>query len=245
MEENLRAKIRREPQDPMNYYFLGKELLKRPVREISSIQEIENLFRKSIELGQNLWAPKIMLGELLFKLGRFKEAEVFFRESLCKLPESVFIKEYLAKCIEINSKSNREFKKISKKDALFVFENNVREFLKILLLSNHGDNWWRKGVPKKVRAKCAARREEGLDEEKDADLLLFGDFYDYKLIIDSNKGIFANYIDNKEWGQRLNAIEPIRNAIAHNRPLTESEEKIQEFAVRFQEVFHKVVKEKE
>ena len=27
--------------------------------------------------------------------------------------------------------------------------------------------------------------------------------------------------------------------------LTESEEKIQEFAVRFQEVFHKVVKEKE
>ena len=82
MEENLRAKIRREPQDPMNYYFLGKELLKKPVREISSIQEIEGLLRKSIELGPNLWAPKIMLGELLFKLGRFREAEVFFRESL-------------------------------------------------------------------------------------------------------------------------------------------------------------------
>jgi len=229
----------------INYYFLGKELLKKSVREIYSIQEIENLFRKSIELGPNLWAPKIMLGELLFKLGRFKEAEIFFRESLDKLPESVFIKEYLAKCIEINSKSNRNLGEISKKDALFVFENNIREFLKILLVSNYGNNWWRKGVPKKVRAKCAARREEGLDEEKDAGLLLFGDFYDYKLIIDNNKAIFANYIDNKEWGQRLNAIEPIRNAIAHNRPLTKSEEKIQDFAVRFQEIFHKVIKNSE
>ena len=123
----LRENIKKNPHDPMNYYYLGKELMNKRLRDIESLEFIENLFKKSIELGPNLWAPKIMLGELLYKIGRFKEAEPYFKETLnIKIP-GVSVKEYLTKCVlkGSNIKGGYEF---SKRDSLYLFENNVREF---------------------------------------------------------------------------------------------------------------------
>jgi len=238
-EEYLKDKIRKNPQDPMNYYYLGKELMQKPLKDIESLRFIERLFKQSIKLGPHLWAPKIMLGELLYKMGRFNEAEPYFKASLKKVPDAVSIKEYLAKCISKNSKpsGNHEF---TKRDALYLFENNVREFIRILLESSYGEGWWRDGVPAKVRAKCASRREEGLDEEKEADLLLFADFYDYRIIIEGNKSIFSNYIDTKEWCVKLNDMEPIRNAIAHNRPLSQAPVRVRDYHLTFEKIINKV-----
>lgn len=239
-EEYLKEQIRKNPQDSMNYYYLGKELMNKRLRDIESLEIIEKLFKKSIELGPHLWAPKIMLGELLYKIGRFKEAEPYFKNSLFyKIPNAVSVKEYLVKCISksFNPRGNHES---SKRDSLYLFENNVREFIRILLEIKYGQEWWRNGVPKKVRAKCASRREEGLDEEKEVDLLLFADFYDYKEIIEENKQIFSDYIDVKEWCDKLREMEPIRNAIAHNRPLTNAPIRIRDYHFSFQKIIDKV-----
>ena len=235
----LRENIKKNPHDPMNYYYLGKELMNKRLRDIESLEFIENLFKKSIELGPNLWAPKIMLGELLYKIGRFKEAEPYFKETLnIKIP-GVSVKEYLTKCVlkGSNIKGGYEF---SKRDSLYLFENNVREFIRILLEIGYGADWWRDGVPQRVRAKCASRREEGLNEEKEADLLLFADFYDYRIILESNRQTFSGYIDIKEWCDKLQEMEPIRNAIAHNRPLTNAPVRVRDYHFSFQKIIDRV-----
>ncbi len=240
-EEFLKENVRKNPNDPMNYYYLGKELMNKRLKDIESLEMIEKLFKKSIELGPHLWAPKIGLGELLYKMGRFKEAEPYFKETLSfyKVPNAVSVKEYLAKCLSqsLNPEGNFE---ISKRDSLYSFENNVREVIRILLEENYGGGWWRKGVPKNVRAKCASRREEGLEEEKEIDLLLFADFYDYRIIIEENKHIFSNYIDTKEWCIKLQEMEPIRNAIAHNRPLSQAPVRVRDYHLTFEKVMDKI-----
>lgn len=240
-EDYLKDKIKKNPQDPMNYYYLGKEMMTRPLRYIESLEIIEKLFKQSIILGPHLWAPKISLGELLYKMGRFKEAEPYFKDTLSfhKVPDSSSIKEYLTKCVSKNLNPGGG-NVHSKRDSLYLFENNVREFIRNLLEENFAEEWWRQGVPKKVRAKCASRREEGLDEEREADLLLFADFYDYKIIIESNKPIFSSYIDTKEWCSRLQEMEPIRNAIAHNRPLTSAPVRVRDYHLGFQKIIDRV-----
>lgn len=222
-EEILELHIQTQvyPQDPMNYYYLAKEyMLKVPIRAISSLKYIEDLLKKSLELAPELWAPKIFLGELLFKQGKFSEAEPYFKEVIKEKPESVSIKEYLAECIE-----NKD-EKYSESDLLYLFENSLRKFIKRILEKKLKENWWRQGVPTKTRVSCVSRREIGIAEEMDRDLILFADFYDYKEIIKHNKGIFGQYLNVKEWCSKLNEIEPIRNIIAHNRDLDNAFEKI-------------------
>ena len=240
MEKELRDKIRVNPRDPMNYYYLAKELMRKPLKDIYSVSEIEKLLKKAIDIKPQLWAPKIVLGELYFKLGRFTEAEPYFKESLKNVPDSGSVRVFLTKCLSKKSDINVGKLSESKSDYLYVFENNVREFLRILLEENYSNDWWRRGVPPKIRAACAARREEALDEEKEADLLLFADFHDYRLIIETNKPIFSSYIDTKEWCKKLSEMEPIRNAIAHNRPLRIAPIRVTEYSMSFSKVMEKI-----
>ncbi|MEK6872302.1 MAG: hypothetical protein AABX16_05345 [Nanoarchaeota archaeon] len=240
--ERLKEDIKKNPNDPMNYYYLAKEMMRKPLKDIDSLTTIEKFFKKSLELAPHLWAPKIMLGELLYKMGRFNEAEPYFKETLHKWGiGGGSVKEYLAQCVSKHSNpSGTMTEATSKRDSLYLFENNVREFIRILLETNYGEDWWRQGIPPKVRAKCAFRREEALDEEREADLLLFADFYDYRVIIESNKTIFASYIDIKEWCKKLDDMEPIRNAIAHNRPLQNAPVRVTDYHASFQKIFEKV-----
>ena len=242
MEKEFYEKIRKNPRDPMNYYYLAKELMKKPLKDIYSIKEIEGYLKRAIEIKPQLWAPKILLGELLYKLGRFSEAEPYFKESLDYVPNSESVKIYLTKCLSRRGEPNGNNYSESKQDSLYIFENNVREFLRILLEENYGEDWWRRGVPPKIRASCAARREEALDEEKEADLLSFADFHDYRTIIDSNKEIFTSYIDTKDWCKKLSEMEPIRNAIAHNRPLRIAPIRVSEYSISFSKVMEKIKK---
>ena len=218
---NLKATIFIDPKDPMNYYFLAKEyMLKVPIRAIDSLKEIEDLLKKSLELAPELWAPKIFLGELLFKQGKIEEAETYFKKVLEEKPESVSAKEYFAKCLE-NKKE-----KYSEKELFYLFENDLRKFIGNILNNEFNGNWWRKGIPAKIRVSCVARREEGLDEEKDRDLILFANFYDYKGILENNKSEFSKHMNVKQWCSKLNELGPIRNTLAHNRDLDSAYEKI-------------------
>jgi len=133
-EEYLKENIRKNPRDPMNYYYLGKEIMGKPLKQIESLGIIEKLFKQSIKLGPHLWAPKIMLGELLYKMGRFKEAEPYFKETLqINVPDTSSVREYLTKCLSQSSNPGGNFHEGSKRDSLYLFENNVREFIRNLL----------------------------------------------------------------------------------------------------------------
>ena len=205
-----KEKIKENPNNAINYYYLAKEyILKVPIRAIHSIKDIEELLKKSLELNPNLWAPKIFLGELLFKQGKFQEAEVYFNQIIQEKPESVSAKEYIAECIEHRGEE------LSEKELLYLFENDLRHFIKRKLEEEYRENWWREGVPTKTRSSCAARREEGLEEEKDLDKLLFANFYDYKEIILKNKALFSQIFDVKYWASKINELEPIRKIIYH------------------------------
>ena len=59
-------------------------------------------------------------------------------------------------------------------------------------------------------------------------MILFANFYDYKEILQQNKGLFSKYLDVKKWCSKLNELEPIRNTIAHNRDLDNAFKKIEE-----------------
>jgi|APSaa5957512622_1039677.scaffolds.fasta_scaffold02970_5 tetratricopeptide (TPR) repeat protein len=218
---DLKKKLKEDTENPLAYYFLAKEyILKIPLRLIDSLKEVEDLLKKSLELGPDLWAPKIFLGELFFKQGKFLDAEPYFRKAMEEKPESVSIKEYLAKCIE-----NKE-EKYSEKDLLYLLENKLREFIKIVLEKEFKDDWWREGIPEKIRSDCVSKRERGLKEEKDIEPMLFANFYDYKAILHQNKNLFCQFLDVKEWCSKLNELEPIRNVVAHNRELKGAFEKI-------------------
>ena len=58
-EEYLKGQIKKNPRDPMTYYYLGKELMGKPLKNIESLKFIEKLFKQSINLGPHLWAPKL------------------------------------------------------------------------------------------------------------------------------------------------------------------------------------------
>ncbi len=242
--KDLKEEIRKNPKKALNYYYLAKGfMLNVPIRAMDSIQYIEDLLRKSLKLRPGLWAPKIFLGELLFKVARYEEAEKYLREAVEMKPESVSIKEYLAGCIEANSKAiGLKEKKLSEKDLLCLFENDLRKFIKKVLEENFKDDWWRKGIPTKTRSSCASRREEGLEEEKDIDLILFANFYDYKEILNQNKGLFSQYLDVKEWCSKLNGLEPIRNVVAHNRNLDSAFEKIKDCYDELQKIVERLGK---
>ena len=221
--KKLKDEIEKNPEGALSYYYLAKEyMLKVPIRAIDSLKEIEDLLKKSLELAPELWAPKIFLGELLFKQGKFSEAEEYFRKVAEEKPESVSVKEYLAKCIE-NKKEE-----YSEKDLLYMFENDLRKFIKNILENEFKSNWWREGIPPKVRADCMARREMGLDEEKDLEPILFANFYDYRGILEGNKSEFSKHMNVKKWCSKLSELEPIRNSIAHNRDLDGAYKKVKE-----------------
>src|SRR3989344_6511875 len=103
-EDYLKDQIKKNPHDPMNYYYLGKELMGKSLKNIESLIFIEKLFKQSIKFGPHLWAPKIMLGELLYKMGRFNEAEPYFKETLnAGIKNSSSVREYLTKCLSQNT----------------------------------------------------------------------------------------------------------------------------------------------
>ncbi len=233
-EEN----IKKDSENPLNYYYLAKEyMLKVPIRALESCEYIENLLKKSLELAPELWAPKIFLGELLFKQGKYSEAEFYFKKVSEEKPESMSVREYLAKCIEKNSNSKRKY---SEKELLYLFENDLRKFIKKVLENEFKGDWWRKGIPAKTRSSCASRREEGLYEEKDIDLILFANFYDYKEILQQNRNLFSQHMNVKEWCNKLNEIEPIRNIIAHNRNLENAFKKIEEAYLELKNIVNKI-----
>jgi tetratricopeptide (TPR) repeat protein len=223
-EEWFRKAVALNPKKYWAYYFLGRELLKK-----GHLEEAEGYFAKALSgLPTEPW-PHYYLAKLLFKRELFTEAENEFKKSLEYYPHLETAKRYIDE-IKLR-KTKLEFPKTVKEvenltenvilanHALIEwFEINMRDFVKTVLEKTYGDRmWWRKGIPLKVRKNCAERIEESSEEELDSPELSFMQFYGYVEIINANKPLFKSYFDIKEWTNRLNQLEPIRNGIMHCR----------------------------
>lgn len=119
-------------------------------------------------------------------------------------------------------------------DILMTLELRLRDIVEDKLRELHGDQWWRRGVPEAVKQECAQRKQEResplgpayhpidycyVDELKS--IIIRADNWDQAF-----KPLFGNKLQVEAmflW------IGPIRNDIAHPRPI--SDEAYQEFVV--------------
>jgi len=234
----LKKEIEKNPLDAMAYYNLAKKLFSKPLDDLDSIEEVRNALNRAVYLSPNLFMAHFYLGRLHLLLKQYAEAEKEFREVLKIQPNSILAKEYLTKCLKVNEISEKPDKKtMSVRDFFFMFENEIRKFIEERLRSEYGENWLYHGVPNKIRGECAKRREEGLENERELQLLHFADFHDYREIIERNKVLFASIFDIKEWQKRLSELEPIRNALAHSRPISqEADKRIKSYYEEFMKV---------
>lgn len=102
-------------------------------------------------------------------------------------------------------------------------------------LSSISDNWWRERVPSDVR-EHAKERKSGAEfpwpwyQERKSQLICYVDFYDYAKIIlrrDNWRDVFRQTQKSRTQIQAsLERLEPIRNAIAHNRFITEDQRRV-------------------
>lgn len=112
--------------------------------------------------------------------------------------------------------------------ALYVLENNLRDFMERKLRQTYGNEWWEKGIPNSIRREVEKRK---LDNRRPwhhlsvASPMALTGFPDIANIISTNwkecfEGVFR---DLERVRVTLNELELPRNIIAHCNPLTEDE----------------------
>lgn len=112
--------------------------------------------------------------------------------------------------------------------SIYCFENSVRELIRERLESSFQDEWWSKGVSKKIRDKAEDRRDKALEntwlEGENLSVIEFADFGNLTDIIIGKWELFSDLIPSQHWiKQRFDELEKARNFIAHNRFLMEAE----------------------
>ncbi|MDI6810181.1 MAG: reverse transcriptase-like protein [archaeon] len=246
-------------KDGWDHFVKGKELFSKWENDLSleHAKEIEMKFRKAIELNPRLWAPHYYLGRLFYLTEKYSEAKVEFEKNIEKKPDSEPAKYYLTELMKkerIFSSFPERLEEVMDITNNFVllnhaliewFENTLRGVVQKVLEKKYGEEWWWEGVPDSVREKYGIRSQTTrLKEERDLSQLYFIDFYDYGKIIEANKGLLSPYLKNlKEWEERLDDLEPIRNAIMHCRAQYLSEEtisKLKESCIELQKLMEKM-----
>lgn len=102
---------------------------------------------------------------------------------------------------------------------LRVIEKAVRGVIE-QRLTPLSSNWWHERIPEDVRLKAEERREKAGNR---LSFIYYIDFPDYLKIIrrkDNWRDAFATVFRDDEWiSVKLRELEPIRNSLAHSRPL--------------------------
>jgi len=107
----------------------------------------------------------------------------------------------------------------------------LHDMIKTVLVVEFGDDWWREGIPEKIRKACVLRREE----ERGMPVLdpySYTTFIHLKGVIDDKWKLFARVLpsglahNKKELLRQLDRTNSIRNAVMHpvkKIPLTEDD----------------------
>lgn len=112
---------------------------------------------------------------------------------------------------------------------LYTLENSLRNVIIRVLRAKHGKNWWIDcapvGVQKKVTERKGKEKQKPWHGKRSTDAIYYSDFGDLRSLITSNWTEFESIFPTQAWiVQRLNDLEPPRNIIAHNNPLSKNEE---------------------
>ena len=112
---------------------------------------------------------------------------------------------------------------------LYDLENSLRVLI-INELDSISDDWWEQRIPGDIKVNCEQRKEkERLPwlDEKEQHPIFYADFADYQKIITQKtnwKEVFKKtFVDKEAISTKLRELNPIRNNIAHNRPLSSNE----------------------
>jgi hypothetical protein len=110
---------------------------------------------------------------------------------------------------------------------IYCFENELRDFVRQALEENEGLDWQEK-LPKNILKQAQTRKEVALKdswlEGEKSDILGFADFGHLAQIIVEKWDYFKDVVPSQHWlKQRMDELEKVRNFIAHNRMLLDSE----------------------
>lgn len=112
---------------------------------------------------------------------------------------------------------------------LYIFENSIRNVIIRVLRAKYGRDWWTKcaptGVQKTVAARKANEAKTPWHGKRGTHEIYYANFGDLRDIITKNWPDFQPIFLKQPWiSQRLDELEPPRNIVAHNNPLSKQEE---------------------
>lgn len=107
---------------------------------------------------------------------------------------------------------------------LYVFENSVREVILRAMSKAHGEGWWERGAPAKVRKNVADRmsneKKNPWHGKRGAHQIYYTNITDLPLIIRRNWSVFEDLFPSQMWVfQKIEEIAQSRNVVDHHNPL--------------------------
>ena len=128
---------------------------------------------------------------------------------------------------------------------IYLFENSVRNLVKIVLENKYGDGWWDSKVSTKTKDKVDDRlKQEDANRwhgKRGVHKIFYTDIEDLKSIIISNWEDFKAIFRNQAWVQsKIEEIELSRNIIAHNNPLSDRD--IKRLRINFEDWIRQISK---
>jgi hypothetical protein len=99
-------------------------------------------------------------------------------------------------------------------------EVRLHRFIKEVFIQEHGEeNWWRGGIPDRIRADCAATRER--DNEPASDAYCYTTLMNLREILDKQWSVLSQHLpkslqgDKKAFLDELKRLNGIRNSVMH------------------------------
>jgi hypothetical protein len=113
---------------------------------------------------------------------------------------------------------------------VYLLENSIRSLINRVMTAGHGKDWWATQVPSEVRRNVQGRKDKEdkvpWHGKRGAHEIYYSDFSDLRSIIQKNWIDFEPIIHKQAWmNQRLEELEPARNTLAHNNPVSANEQK--------------------
>jgi hypothetical protein len=107
---------------------------------------------------------------------------------------------------------------------VYVFENSVRETIRLVMTRAHGDQWWSAKVPANIQS-SAERRMQAEEQNawhgrRGSHAIYYTDIDHLSRIVATNWTDFEAILPGQAWlTQRIAEIQLSRNIIGHNNPL--------------------------
>jgi hypothetical protein len=191
---------------------------------------------------------KILPEEELVKLRTLRETKIVVKERKeKKLPQEIIIditKEFQVVDPFLPKKMIEEAKEMARVyPIVYLFENSVRNLIKIVLEKKYGLNWWDYKVPLAVRQEVEKRlikeKRNKWHGKRGAHKIFYTDIGDLNSIITTNWRDFENLFPSQTWiKSRIDEIELSRNVIAHNNPLSDRD--IKRLKIYFQDWINQI-----